>query len=694
MVAGLRRLRRQRSNGAAAAAATAPAARAELCDLCGKELPADHRHLLHLVERRILCTCESCLALRGGDPELRPTGHPDGVAGRLRALRRDLGVVRDPDRARLLPGLDAPAAGSSRCTRAPAGATESELEIERLGRAARAANPVLMSLEPDAEALIVNRIADPPEHAIAPIDECYRLVGMVKVAWEGISRRGRGRARDLDASSASCASGRQRRERRSPRALEVERPSRPFAGAPDPEFEVLAATRGRARRGADLRFRVRGDRRLRAAHLHDRAHRGDRDRAIEAPLRRRDPRAAGRAVRRARALGVDHDQLPLGAGRRAGARVRGLDRVRARRPLHLRPRARLRPSTSTGSRTARRRCASTSTAPSSTRPTTGGCRSSRSRGTARPASDMPVEAWREVIDAELPVPRLGAAGPRDARAARAAQGRARAADLRRDARRAARRARRTDARGRSSSWSGSLLYEGYALYPYTPGATKNATPTPFGIVYPPAYAEGMPTTFDHLRLECVLEAGAGGRADGDRALPAGRRASATRRGRAPARARPGAARRARPTTGVGADRSRSTGARERRRAGADARRAPGRAGLWRVRACVHNTTEVRRRARARRGAAGSACSRPTSWSRSPPAASSRRSSATAPPAQAVAESRERQHLAGARRRPPTTRSSAATIVLPDHPRHGARRASATCSTTPRSRRRCCCTSRR
>ena len=35
----------------------------------------------------------------------------------------------------------------------------------------------------------------------------------------------------------------------------------------------------------------------------------------------------------------------------------------------------------------------------------------------------------------------------------------------------------------------SLLYEGYALYPYTPGATKNATPTPFGIVYPPAYAE-------------------------------------------------------------------------------------------------------------------------------------------------------------------------------------------------------------
>ncbi len=51
----------------------------------------------------------------------------------------------------------------------------------------------------------------------------------------------------------------------------------------------------------------------------------------------------------------------------------------------------------------------------------------------------------------------------------------------------------------------SLLYEGYALYPYTPGATKNATPTPFGIVYPPAYAAGSDATFDHLRLECIVE---------------------------------------------------------------------------------------------------------------------------------------------------------------------------------------------
>ena len=49
----------------------------------------------------------------------------------------------------------------------------------------------------------------------------------------------------------------------------------------------------------------------------------------------------------------------------------------------------------------------------------------------------------------------------------------------------------------------TLLYEGYALYPYTPGATKNATPTPFGIVYPPVYAAGSGATFDHLQIQCV-----------------------------------------------------------------------------------------------------------------------------------------------------------------------------------------------
>ena len=53
----------------------------------------------------------------------------------------------------------------------------------------------------------------------------------------------------------------------------------------------------------------------------------------------------------------------------------------------------------------------------------------------------------------------------------------------------------------------TLVWEGYQLYPYTPEATKNATPTPFGIVYPPAYARQSPVTHDRMRMECVVDGG-------------------------------------------------------------------------------------------------------------------------------------------------------------------------------------------
>jgi hypothetical protein len=69
----------------------------------------------------------------------------------------------------------------------------------------------------------------------------------------------------------------------------------------------------------------------------------------------------------------------------------------------------------------------------------------------------------------------------------------------------------------------SLLYEGYALYPYTPRATKNATPTPFGIVYPPAYAKGLDTAFAHIELRCVVEGRGEVRAQARFLVPSGER---------------------------------------------------------------------------------------------------------------------------------------------------------------------------
>ena len=48
-------------------------------------------------------------------------------------------------------------------------------------------NPVLQELQPDVEALLVNRIATPPQYYRAPIDQCLRLVGILRTHWRGLS---------------------------------------------------------------------------------------------------------------------------------------------------------------------------------------------------------------------------------------------------------------------------------------------------------------------------------------------------------------------------------------------------------------------------------------------------------------------------------------------------------------------------
>jgi hypothetical protein len=155
------------------------------CELCPVGLAEDHRHLLHLDERRIICVCETCWSMRSGDAEYRATGArttfledfvmaedvwaafqiPIGLAFMMRSSINGQIVVMYPS---------------------PAGATESKLDLDAWDRLS-CANPALERLEPDAEALIVNRISDPPQYVIAPIDQAYRLVGLIKARWEGIS---------------------------------------------------------------------------------------------------------------------------------------------------------------------------------------------------------------------------------------------------------------------------------------------------------------------------------------------------------------------------------------------------------------------------------------------------------------------------------------------------------------------------
>ena len=145
----------------------------------------DHRHLLQLADRQILCACEPCIAMRAGEGDLRPTG--------TRVLRLDDFVLSDE----LWAAFQVPiglaffmvsevTGGVVALYPSPAGATECELYLEAWNELV-VANPVLEGLEPEVEALVVNRLVDPHGFAIVPIDRCYELVGMIKSTWEGIS---------------------------------------------------------------------------------------------------------------------------------------------------------------------------------------------------------------------------------------------------------------------------------------------------------------------------------------------------------------------------------------------------------------------------------------------------------------------------------------------------------------------------
>ena len=68
----------------------------------------------------------------------------------------------------------------------PAGPIVSEVERESWSDIVRS-NHILQSLKPYVEALLVNRIGRKPEYLLAPIDECYRLVGIVRRGWRGFS---------------------------------------------------------------------------------------------------------------------------------------------------------------------------------------------------------------------------------------------------------------------------------------------------------------------------------------------------------------------------------------------------------------------------------------------------------------------------------------------------------------------------
>jgi hypothetical protein len=157
------------------------------CELCSANLGDAHQHLIEPPSRRLLCACDACALL-----------FPDTGVTQYRRVPRDIYELGDFQATDAFwSGLSIPIAlvflfrsSSSHKIVAlypsPAGATESEIDEEAWAELA-AENPALANMRPDVEGLLVNRLKNPRQHYIAPIDECFRLAGLIRKHWHGLS---------------------------------------------------------------------------------------------------------------------------------------------------------------------------------------------------------------------------------------------------------------------------------------------------------------------------------------------------------------------------------------------------------------------------------------------------------------------------------------------------------------------------
>jgi hypothetical protein len=161
----------------------------ERCELCSAPIPSEHRHVLDLRGRELLCVCRACAILfdrpAAGGGQMRLVGD--------RRLRLEDFELDDAMWADLRLPVDlafffhsSPDERMMAFYPSPMGPTESLLALEAWQQL-EAANPVLTTLAPDVEALLVYRVRGARRHWIVPIDDCYALVGLIRTAWRGLT---------------------------------------------------------------------------------------------------------------------------------------------------------------------------------------------------------------------------------------------------------------------------------------------------------------------------------------------------------------------------------------------------------------------------------------------------------------------------------------------------------------------------
>ena len=159
----------------------------ERCELCSAPLRTAHQHLLDPVKRQIVCSCDGCAILFCG----QEGAHYLRVPRRIRSLL-DFQMDSLQWEALMIPinlaffYRDSATDKVRAMYPSPAGAIESLLSIESWSAIATE-QPALQKMAPDVETFLVNRITTPAQYYIVPIDECYALVGLIRMHWRGLS---------------------------------------------------------------------------------------------------------------------------------------------------------------------------------------------------------------------------------------------------------------------------------------------------------------------------------------------------------------------------------------------------------------------------------------------------------------------------------------------------------------------------
>ncbi|MEU9238790.1 DUF5947 family protein [Streptomyces sp. NPDC048385] len=168
-----------------------PAAGAEVCDLCAAPVSEDHAHLYDTGRAEIRCVCRACSVLfadtrqgagaEDGQFRLIPTRRVRLPKVDTAALGVPVGLVFFVPRADGSVTAEGPS---------PAGAMRWEVSAAAWQRAV-AGCPPLATMTADVEALLVNTVHGLDHHWIVPVDDCFRMLAVVRREWRGLSGGGR-----------------------------------------------------------------------------------------------------------------------------------------------------------------------------------------------------------------------------------------------------------------------------------------------------------------------------------------------------------------------------------------------------------------------------------------------------------------------------------------------------------------------